>query len=128
MDQKKKFRKDFKEWVKIDQEMKKLSLKLKYLRKRKEQLTPNIVNYMDKMNYNNITINKDYEMNLKKSNVFESLNKKYITKQISEYLNSSFHGGKITEILYNNRKKKVKKNLSISKQKKENLIKKIKIK
>jgi len=115
--EKKDFRTKLKKWVKYEQEIKKFNNTIKQYRKMKEELTPDIMEYMEKKNKEFITLNSKYQIKYNKTNTFQGVNKNYINQKINDYLKNSEESQKITDFIYDQREKKDRETLTIIKKK-----------
>lgn len=116
-EKKKKFREDLKKWVKKNKEIDELNKRLRKIREEKNNLTPNLIDYMKSKNKEELKINKNYSLKLNNVSTFTSVNKNYIINMSSKYFNDSNKGIEFTDFLYNNRKKNEKNKLIIKKKK-----------
>ena len=115
---KKEFKEKLKKWVKCEQEIKKFNNTIREYKKIKDELAPDIMDYMEKKNKELLSINSAYQIKYNKTNTFQSVNKNYISKKIGEYLKNSEESQKITDFIYDQREKKDRETLTIIKKKK----------
>ena len=114
------FKEKLKTWVKYEQDIKKLNMKIKELRKLKDELNPEIINYMNKKDKKLLSINSNYQIKYSESDIYQSVNKNYINQKISQYLKNQELGDKVTKFIYDNRDKKSRTSLNIVKKKNNN--------
>jgi hypothetical protein len=102
-------------WVKLDEEIHILQKKLNKLRKKKGNLTPDIINFMELNNKNNIYINSNYKLQLKSRTQYTAVSKKHINDTLKNKINTDTIK-QIIDIIYTNRQKKIINNLEIKKK------------
>tara|TARA_B100001093_G_C26443672_1_gene849255 strand:+ start:35 stop:391 length:357 start_codon:yes stop_codon:yes gene_type:complete len=117
MSNKSEFKEKLKKWVKCEQEIKKLNLAIKEIRKLKNDLSPEIKKYMEKKNKEYLSINKNYQIKYTQSQYYQGINRNYINSKINEYTKNEELSHKITNYIYNQRNKNERSNLSIIKKK-----------
>ena len=112
------FRDYLKDYVKYNEEIEKINAKLKKLKKKKEEFSPYIMEYMEENNIDNINFNSNYSLKRKKTSSYETVNKKYIINNLTKYLKSEDKAEKIAENIYDSREKVTKSSLVIEERKK----------
>tara|TARA_B100001248_G_C27261461_1_gene398626 strand:- start:70 stop:426 length:357 start_codon:yes stop_codon:yes gene_type:complete len=111
------FKEKLKKWVKCEQEIKRLNSMIREYKKIKEEINPDIINYMNKKNKKLLSINTNYQIKYTTNEVYQGVSKNFINDKISAFLNNNQAGEKITDFIYNSREKKERRNLSIIKKK-----------
>lgn len=111
------FKEKLKTWVKYEQDIKKLNMKIKELKKLKEELNPEIINYMNKKDKKLLSINSNYQIKYSENDIYQSVNKNYINQKIAQFLKNQELGDKVTKFIYDNRDKKTRTSLNIVKKK-----------
>lgn len=90
-------------WVKLDEEIKNLEIKLKLLKLKKKKINPILEDYMNKYNLKKINLNKSHYLNILEKDYYKPINKNYISKTLSEMIDNNDKKDKIINYLYNNR-------------------------
>lgn len=78
-----------KSWLLCENEIKKLQLRLKELKKKKKDMSPEIVNFMNKYEVRNLNI-QNQRIKVKVTKQKEALTKRYCENVISKFFNSNF--------------------------------------
>ena len=105
-----KFQKELREWIKIDEQVKIYQKKINKLNIKKNKLTPNLIEYMNKKKIDDIKINSNYKLNLKTKNQYSGISKKYLHEILSKNLEKE-KANNLIEIIY--KKRNIKQNYSI---------------
>ena len=108
------FDNDIRKWVKIEEEINNLQIKINKLKKKKTELNPNLINYMNKNKKKKININSSYNLVLGSKTQYSTFNKAYLLDILKKFVNSNL-AEQIILNLYDNREKKIIKNLEIKK-------------
>ena len=111
------FKEKLKKWVKCDQEIKRFNSMIREYRKIKDELNPEIIQYMNHKDKKLLSINSNYQIKYSTNEVYQGVSKNYINNKISSYLKNNELGEKITDYIYNSREKKERNNLNIIKKK-----------
>ena len=79
------FRESVKEYIKLDEQMKEMNIKLKQMREQKGVLTEQVVGYMIKNNIECCNVSDENKLVMKKQVQLGSINKDYITQTMEEF-------------------------------------------
>lgn len=109
------FKSTIRNWVKIDEEINILQKRINKLKKKKMELTPNVVTYMNKSKKEKININSNYNIVIGSRTQYSSITKTYITDTLNKFLDKNL-ADQIVENMYDNREKKIINNLEIKKK------------
>lgn len=109
------FKSTIRNWVKIDEEINILQKRINKLKKKKMELTPNVVTYMNKSKKEKININSNYNIVIGSRTQYSSITKTYITDTLNKFLDKKL-ADQIVENMYDNREKKIINNLEIKKK------------
>jgi len=105
-----KFKKMVKEWVALDDDIKLLNTEMKKRKKKKDELTPTILNFMQRFHVNDLNTQNGhlkYTTNL----TAKPVNKKFLLNKLGDFFNDTEKGEKLTNYLFENREKTEKINL-----------------
>ena len=96
------FKEKVKEWLSLDDDIKTLNSHIKERKKRKNDLTPEILDFM---NIHKIEdMNSDgHKLKYAESKVKKPINKDYIQKQLTNFLKNTQQADQATDFLLNNR-------------------------
>ena len=112
----KEFKNNVKTFVKLDEEIKKLQKKINKYKKKKNELIPSILDYMEKKDLDDIKINGEFKLKIKQTNQYSTISKSYLQKILIKNLEEPEVANQIIELIYNNRTKKINSNLEIVKK------------
>lgn len=109
------FKNTIRSWVKLEEEIKNLQKRINKLKKKKTELTPSLIKYMDKSKKEKININSNYNLVVGSRTQYSSITKSYISDTLKKFLNDEIIEEIINE-LYEKREKKIINNLEIKKK------------
>jgi len=96
------FKEKVKEWLSLDDDIKTLNSHIKERKKRKNDLTPEILDFMNKHKIEDM--NSDgHKLKYAESKVKKPINKDYIQKQLTNFLKNTQQADQATDFLLNNR-------------------------
>jgi len=98
------FKEDVKLWLKLDDDIKTLNDAIKDRKNKKNEITPKLLDFMDKHNINDLNTN-DGHLKFQKSLRSKPLSKKYLLDRLGYYFKSDIKGEKVVSFIYNNREK-----------------------
>ena len=98
------FKQDVKEWLILDDDILKLQNAIKERRKKKNELTPKIINYMDKFEINDLNTNNG-KLKFSKTLQTKPLNKEFLENRLGDFFKDLTKGKKIATFLLENREK-----------------------
>ena len=98
------FKEDVKTWLKLDDDIKTLNDAIKERKSKKTEITPRLLDFMEKHNINDLNTN-DGHLKFQKSLRSKPLSKKYLLDRLGFYFKSEMKGEKVVNFIYNNREK-----------------------
>ena len=98
------FKEDVKTWLKLDDDIKTLTDAIKERKSKKTEITPKLLDFMEKHNINDLNTN-DGHLKFQKSLRSKPLSKKYLLDRLGFYFKSEMKGEKVVNFIYNNREK-----------------------
>lgn len=98
------FKEDVKTWLKLDDDIKTLNDAIKERKSKKNEITPRLLDFMEKHNINDLNTN-DGHLKFQKSLRSKPLSKKYLLDRLGFYFKSEMKGEKVVNFIYNNREK-----------------------
>lgn len=98
------FKEDIKTWLKLDDDIKTLSDAIKERKKKKNEISPTLLDFMEHHNINDLNTN-DGHLKFQKTTRTKPLSKKYLITRLGDFFRSSSKGEKAVEFVYNNREK-----------------------
>ena len=101
------FKDNVKEWITLDDDIKTLNIALKERKKKKQELTPTVLNFMNEYKVHDIKTT-DGQLKFSKSMTSKPLNKKYLINRLGDFFKDYSKGEKAVEFLYENRDKEEK--------------------
>ena len=96
------FKEKVKEWLSLDDDIKTLNSHIKERKKRKNDLTPEILDFMNKHKIEDMN-SEGHKLKYAESKVKKPINKDYIQKQLTNFLKNTKQADDATEFLLNNR-------------------------
>ncbi len=78
-----------KQWISVEEEIKKLQSKLKILKSNKKVYTKNLAELMNKKNIDGLNLNNDSKLVYKKQKVVGGITKKLLISSLSEFIKDS---------------------------------------
>ena len=109
------FKSTIRNWVKLEEEINILQKRINKLKKKKMDLSPNLMNYMNKSKKEKININSSYNIVIGSRTQYSSITKTYIADTLNKFLEKEL-ADQIIENLYDGREKKIINNLEIKKK------------
>ena len=110
------FKENIKIWLKMDDDIKTLQNALKDIKKKKENMTPKILQFMKNNELKHLDTN-DGKLQYKSSFVAKPLNKKMIMNRLGDYFKNLDKGIEVATYILENREKEEKIRLTRSKKK-----------
>ena len=101
------FKSNVKQWIEIDDDIKTLTEALKARKKRKDELTPELMSFMSNYQINDLNT-KDGQLKFSKTNVAKPLSKKYLMNRIGDFFKNYDKGEEVVNFVYENREKEEK--------------------
>ncbi len=98
------FKEDVKLWLKLDDDIKTLNDAIKERKNKKNEITPKLLDFMEKHRINDLNTN-DGHLKFQKSLRSKPLSKKYLTDRLADFYKNITKSEKIVSFLYNNREK-----------------------
>jgi hypothetical protein len=98
------FKRDVKEWITLDDDILTLQNAIKERRKKKNEITPKIINYMDKNEINDLNTNSG-KLKFSKSLQTKPLNKQFLISRLGDFFKDFSKGEKIASYILENRDK-----------------------
>jgi len=99
-----KFKENVKEWLTLDDDIATLQNAIKERKKKKDQLTPNIMKFMDRFEINDLNTHNG-KLKFTKSVQTKPLNKQFIISRLGDYFKDFGKGEKIASYILENRDK-----------------------
>ena len=109
------FRENLKKWIKLQEKQNKYQKYINLIKNKKNTIQPNLINYMNKNNIDNTSINKNFELKLNKVNRYSFLSKSYIQQILKKHIKNEKLIEVIIDDLYSSREVKIDFNLNINK-------------
>ena len=101
------FKENVKEWITLDDDIKTLNNALKERKKKKQELTPKVLDFMNEYEVHDVKTT-DGQLKFSKSLTSKPLNKKYLISRLGDFFKDYNKGEKAVEFLYENRDKEEK--------------------
>jgi hypothetical protein len=98
------FKEDVKTWIKLDDDIKTLNTAIKERKDKKKEITPQLLEFMEKHDINDLNTN-DGHLKFQKSLRSKPLSKKYLLDRLGFFFRSENKGEKVVNFIYNNREK-----------------------
>ena len=98
------FKDDVKTWIKLDDDIKTLNDAIKERKEKKKEITPKLLEFMEKHDINDLNTN-DGHLKFQKSLRSKPLSKKYLLDRLGFFFRSENKGEKVVNFIYNNREK-----------------------
>ena len=98
------FKEDVKLWLKLDDDIKTLNDAIKERKTKKNEITPKLLDFMEKHEINDLNTNEGH-LKFQKSLRSKPLSKKYLMDRLGFYFKNNSKSEKIVNFLYNNREK-----------------------
>lgn len=98
------FKEDVKTWLKLDDDIKTLNDAIKERKTKKNEITPKLLDFMEKHEINDLNTNEGH-LKFQKSLRSKPLSKKYLMDRLGFYFKNNSKSEKIVNFLYNNREK-----------------------
>ena len=111
------FKKKVKVWLTIDDDIITLQNAIKERKKQKDKLTPEILNFMDRFEINDLNTN-DGKLKFTKSMYTKPLNKQFLISRLGDFFKDFTKGEKVAGFILDNRDKEEKIKLRRVKDKK----------
>ena len=111
------FKKKVKNWLNIDDDIITLQNAIKERKKQKDRLTPEILDFMDRFEINDLNTN-DGKLKFTKSLYTKPLNKKFLISRLGDFFKDFSKGEKVAGFILDNRDKEEKIKLRRVKDKK----------
>jgi hypothetical protein len=112
------FKKNVREWLLIDDDIMKLQNAIKDRRKKKNDLTPKIMSFMNNYQINDLNT-QNGKLKFSKTQHTKPINKQFLMAKISDYFKDMNKGEKIANYILDNRDKEERMNLRRIKDKKK---------
>lgn len=109
------FRENLKKWIKLQEKQNKYQKYINLIKNKKNTIQPNLINYMNKNNIDNTSINKNFDLKLSKVNRYSFLSKAYIQQILKKHIKNDNLIEVIINDLYSSRDVKIDYNLNINK-------------
>ena len=101
------FKSSVKTWIELDDDIKTLTEALKDRKKKKDELTPDLMKFMNSYQISDLNT-KDGQLKFSKTNVAKSLSKKYLMNRIGDFFKNYEKGEEVVNFVYENREKEEK--------------------
>jgi hypothetical protein len=101
------FKSNVKSWIELDDDIKTLTEALKERKKKKDEITPNLMAFMGNYQINDLNT-KDGQLKFSKTNVAKPLSKKYLMNRIGDFFKNYDKGEEVVNFVYENREKEEK--------------------
>ena len=98
------FKDNAKLWIKLDDDINTLNNAIKERKKKKNEITPQLLDFMENHNINDLNTN-DGHIKFQKSLRSKPLSKKYLISRLGDFFKNTSKGEKAVEFIYNNREK-----------------------
>ena len=98
------FKKNVKEWITLDDDILTLQNAIKERRNKKNELTPKIIDYMDKFEINDLNTNNG-KLKFTKSLQTKPLNKQFLISKLGDFFKDFSKGEKVASYILENRDK-----------------------
>jgi len=101
------FKSSVKTWIDLDDDIKTLTEALKERKKKKDELTPDLMKFMNSYQISDLNT-KDGQLKFSKTNVAKPLSKKYLMNRIGDFFKNYDKGEEVVNFVYENREKEEK--------------------
>lgn len=98
------FKDNIRQWIKMDDDVITLNNALKEVKKKKVELTTQIVNFMETNNLKHLNTN-DGKLQYSKSTTTKALNKNMLIEKLSLFLKDEYKGNSAADFILENREK-----------------------
>ena len=98
------FKEHIRQWIKMDDDVITLNNALKEVKKKKVELTTQIVNFMETNNLKHLNTN-DGKLQYSKSTTTKALNKNMLIEKLSLFLKDEYKGNSAADFILENREK-----------------------
>lgn len=98
------FKKNVKEWITLDDDILTLQNAIKERRVKKNELTPKIIDYMDRFEINDLNTNSG-KLKFTKSLQTKPLNKQFLINKLGDFFKDFAKGEKVASFILENRDK-----------------------
>ena len=105
-----KFKNSVKEWVALDDDIKILHAEMTKRKKKKNELTPMILDFMQRFQVNDLNT-QNGQLRYTTSLTSKPVNKQFLVSKLGDFFNDTEKGEKLTNFLFENREKTEKVNL-----------------
>lgn len=99
------FKENAKIWIELDDDIKTLNEALKERKQKKKELTPDLLEYMNKYKINDLNTS-DGHLKFQKTTRSQSLSKKFLIEKLSNFFKNNHKSEKVVNFLYDSRDKK----------------------
>ena len=110
------FRESLKLWTKLQDKQNKYQKYLNKIKLKKNEIQPDIINYMQSNELENTQINSNYLLKLKKNNRYTVISKNLINNTLKKHLKNDELIDRIINDIYSSRELKINYNLNITKK------------
>jgi hypothetical protein len=101
------FKSNVKSWIELDDDIKTLTEALKERKKKKDEITPDLMTFMSNYQINDLNT-KEGQLKFSKTNVAKPLSKKYLMNRIGDFFKNYDKGEEVVNFVYENREKEEK--------------------
>tara|TARA_A100001015_G_scaffold273340_1_gene328708 strand:- start:983 stop:1417 length:435 start_codon:yes stop_codon:yes gene_type:complete len=101
------FKRDVKDWIALDDDIKTLTKAIRDRKKQKQELTPKVLNFMDEYKVHDVKTT-DGQLKFSKSLTSKPINKKYLVSRLGDFFKDYSRGEKAVDFIYENRDKQEK--------------------
>ena len=98
------FKEEVKLWLRLDDDIKKLNDAIKERKNKKKEITPGLLEFMEKHDINDLNTNEGH-LKFQKTLRSKPLSKKYLMDKLGFFFKSELKGEKVVSFIYNNRDK-----------------------
>ena len=110
------FRESLKLWTKLQDKQNKYQKYLNKIKSKKNEIQPDLINYMQSNELENTQINSNYLLMLKKNNRYSVISKNLINNTLKKHLKNDELIDRIINDIYSSRELKINYNLNITKK------------
>lgn len=99
------FKENVKVWLQLDDDIKTLQDAMKERKKKKDELTPDLLDFMEKYKIHDLDTQEGH-LKFQKSMRSQSVSKKFLVSKLGHFFKNLNKGEKIVDFIYDNREKK----------------------
>ena len=112
----KEFRSNLKIWTRLQEKQNKYQKYLNVIKKRKNDIQPDLVNYMQNNKINDTSLNSNFTLKLNETKKYSFISKDHIKNILKKHIKNKENVDEIIKDIYSSRNSKINYNLNIIKK------------